>query len=139
MVIFIISREFGFSGKILVCHNHRKAEVEKEERDFRRKLADQYGFVGGRVSSEALAMLGLSRPFTRADVLRAFRAKSLKAHPDQGGESDFFRALMMARESALADADDDKPESQPPSPASHRKHAGRSHAKRSTAVVPVDC
>jgi hypothetical protein len=37
--------------------------------------------------------------------LRAFRAKSLEAHSEQGGESDFIRTLMMAREAALAAAD----------------------------------
>jgi hypothetical protein len=64
------------------------------------------GGVYARASQEALAMLDLRRPFTHDDVQRAFRAKSLKAHPDQGGDNDFMRALMIARDACLADAED---------------------------------
>jgi hypothetical protein len=64
---------------------------------------------GDGASSTDFAMLGLRHPFTRQDVQRAFRAKSLRAHPDHGGDPDFFRSLMDARDRALADADDEGP------------------------------
>jgi hypothetical protein len=81
------------------------------QRDYRQRMREFTRMAFGRLDSEgaspeALAMLNLCSPFTRADVLAAFRAKSLKAHPDQGGDSDFMRALMLARDAALAEAED---------------------------------
>ena len=58
------------------------------------------------VSTEALAMLGLTRPFTTAQLRRAYRQQALKAHPDPRGDADFMMALQHARDAALADADD---------------------------------
>jgi hypothetical protein len=83
------------------------------QRDYRQRLRAFTRLAFGRLghegaSPEALAMLNLRPPFTRADVVAAFRAKALKAHPDQGGDSDFMRALTMARDSALAEAEDDR-------------------------------
>jgi hypothetical protein len=99
-------RGFGIhawgDGAPSFCYDSERPAIEARARE-RRSF-----FTSGvdSVSAEALAMLGLSRPFTRADVQRAYRAKSMKAHPDQGGETDFFRALIIARDAALADADD---------------------------------
>jgi hypothetical protein len=84
--------------------DQRKREWERRNRILDQAYARAYDGDAASASPEALAMLGLSPPFTKADVLRAFRAKSLKAHPDQGGEADFMRALVMARDAALADA-----------------------------------
>jgi hypothetical protein len=73
-------------------------------REFTRQFYGPLNFEGA--SPEALALLNLRAPFTRADVMAAFHAKALRAHPDQGGDSDFMRALMLARDAALAEAED---------------------------------
>ena len=100
-------REIGRLGQVhpQFCHDHFVAEVKREQREWQRKFAAVTGHNAG-VFAGALALLDLRRPFTQADVQRAFRTKSLKAHPDQGGDPDFFRALVHARDAALADADD---------------------------------
>lgn len=49
-----------------------------------------------------LALLDLPRPpFTRGQVLAAFRGLSKKAHPDQGGSDEAFRRLIAARDYCL--------------------------------------
>ena len=80
-----------------------------EEREHRRAYAEPLAFNNVGASSNEFALLGLRHPFTRQDVQRAFRAKSLTAHPDHGGDADFFRSLMSARDRALADADGEEP------------------------------
>ncbi len=84
-----------------------------EEREHRRAYAEPLAFNNVGASSNEFALLGLRHPFTRQDVQRAFRAKSLTAHPDHGGDADFFRSLMSARDRALADADDEEPGASP--------------------------
>ena len=84
-----------------------KGDEGREHQEYRRAYTEHPGVNSGGASSTAFAMLGLRHPFTRQDVHRAFRAKSLGAHPDHGGDPDFFRSLMNARDRALADADDD--------------------------------
>jgi hypothetical protein len=84
-----------------------KGDEGREHQEYRRAYTEHLGINGDGASSTDFAILGLRHPFTRQDVQRAFRAKSLRAHPDHGGDPDFFRSLMNARDRALADADDD--------------------------------
>ena len=46
-------------------------------------------------------VLGLHGEVRREDVLRAFREKAKRAHPDAGGDADEMRRLIAAREAAL--------------------------------------
>jgi len=46
--------------------------------------------------------LGLSVPFTRDEVMAAFRARAKVAHPDTGGSTQAFVRLTQARDLALA-------------------------------------
>jgi hypothetical protein len=54
------------------------------------------------VASEHATLLGLGAEFTRADVMRAFRQQEQEHHPDKGGDPAKFRALVMAKDRALA-------------------------------------
>jgi hypothetical protein len=81
----------------------------REHQEYRRAYAEHLGASSDGASSTDFAMLGLRHPFTRQDVQRAFRAKSLRLHPDHGGDPDFFRSLVSARDRALVDADDEGP------------------------------
>jgi curved DNA-binding protein CbpA len=54
----------------------------------------------------AWAMLDLQPGATRAQIEKAFKAKALKVHPDQGGDNALFRALIKARDACLAEAED---------------------------------
>jgi hypothetical protein len=80
-----------------------------KHQESREAYAEHLGFNNDGAPSNDFAMLGLRHPFTRQDVQRAFRAKSLKVHPDHGGDPDFFHSLVSARDRALADADDEEP------------------------------
>jgi hypothetical protein len=51
-----------------------------------------------------LLLLGLKSPWTRADVLTAFRREAQKHHPDRGGDPAMFRRLIEAKDRALAGA-----------------------------------
>lgn len=86
-----------------------KAKLEEERREDRHTYAEHLGINSDGASSTDLAMLGLRHPFTRQDVHRAFRTKALEAHPDHGGDPDFFHSLVIARDRALADVDDEEP------------------------------
>jgi hypothetical protein len=81
----------------------------RKHQEYRRAYAEHLGVNSDGASSTDFAMLGLRHPFTRQDVQHAFRAKSLRLHPDHGGDPDFFRSLVSARDRALADADDEGP------------------------------
>ncbi len=87
----------------------QRAKLEEEHREYRHTYAEHLGFNSDGASSTDLAMLGLRHPFTRQDVHRAFRAKALEAHPDRGGDPDFFRSLVIARDRSLAGVDDEEP------------------------------
>jgi hypothetical protein len=86
-----------------------KAKLEEEHREYRHTYAEHLGINSDGASSTDLTMLGLRHPFTRQDVHRAFRTKALEAHPDHGGDPDFFHSLVIARDRALADVDDEEP------------------------------
>ena len=86
-----------------------KAKLEEERREDRHTYAEHLGINSDGASSTDLAMLGLRHPFTRQDVHRAFRTKALEAHPDHGGDPDFFHSLVIARDRTLADTDDEGP------------------------------
>lgn len=45
--------------------------------------------------------LGLTRPYTKEDVNRAYREKAKKYHPDMGGSSADMMALNGARQMAM--------------------------------------
>jgi hypothetical protein len=92
-----------------LARRDQRAKLEEEHRDYRHTFAEHLGFNSAGASSTNLAMLGLRHPFTRQDVHRAFRAKALEAHPDHGGDPDFFHSLVIARDRALADVDDEEP------------------------------
>jgi hypothetical protein len=87
----------------------QRAKLEEEHREYRHTYAEHLGVNSNGASSTDLAMLDLRHPFTRQDVHRAFRAKALEAHPDHGGDPDFFHSLVIARDRALADVDDEEP------------------------------
>jgi hypothetical protein len=86
-----------------------KAKLEEERREYLHTYAEHLGINSDGASSTDLAMLGLRHPFTLQDVHRAFRAKALEAHPDHGGDPDFFHSLVIARDRALTDVDDEEP------------------------------
>lgn len=56
----------------------------------------------GHQRSEALASLGLTEGASRDEVVRAFRSHAMKMHPDHGGDAEAFKALIRARDAALA-------------------------------------
>lgn len=45
-------------------------------------------------------LLALTSPFTRRDVIRAFRRRAHELHPDHGGNASRFRKLVAERERA---------------------------------------
>ena len=51
-------------------------------------------------SDEALAILGLQRPFTREEVIKAHRKLMQKVHPDRGG-NDYLAAQLNAAKEVL--------------------------------------
>jgi DnaJ domain len=51
-----------------------------------------------REPASAWSVLGLQPGARAADVKRAFQKKALETHPDQGGESAQFRAVLRAYE-----------------------------------------
>ncbi|HEX7333431.1 MAG TPA: J domain-containing protein [Pyrinomonadaceae bacterium] len=51
--------------------------------------------------ADALTVLGLSPPFTRDDVRRAYKRRAKTAHPDLGGTQQAFIKLKQAHDSAL--------------------------------------
>lgn len=52
--------------------------------------------------ADAIKLLGVPVNFTREDIIAAFRRKSLRCHPDQGGTAEQFIALVKARDRLLA-------------------------------------
>ncbi|MGO8218877.1 J domain-containing protein [Rhizobium ruizarguesonis] len=69
----------------------------------------RFGTSGGGVPPtmqvplvEAMELLGVSSNYTREEVIKAFRRKALRAHPDQGGTAEMFRKLVEARDRLLA-------------------------------------
>ncbi|WP_370168190.1 DnaJ domain-containing protein [Sinorhizobium fredii] len=69
----------------------------------------RYGTSGGGVPpsmqvplAEAMELLGVSSNYSREEVIKAFRKKALKAHPDHGGDPEKFRKLVEARDRLLA-------------------------------------
>ncbi|WP_198023369.1 J domain-containing protein [Ensifer sp. WSM1721] len=69
----------------------------------------RFGTSGGGVPPsmqvplvEAMELLGVSSNYSREEVIKAFRKKALKAHPDQGGTAEMFRKLVEARDRLLA-------------------------------------
>ena len=53
--------------------------------------------------SPHLRLLGLKPACTRADVVRAYRKRAKRYHPDHGGDAAKFRDLVEAKERVLAD------------------------------------
>jgi hypothetical protein len=47
-------------------------------------------------------LLGLNAPFTRTEVLAAFRRRAMDLHPDHGGDEVLFRLLVAERDRAMA-------------------------------------
>ena len=57
----------------------------------------------GKPMSAYLRVLGLKPTCTRADVVRAYRKRALRYHPDRGGDAAKFRRLVEAKERVLAE------------------------------------
>lgn len=47
---------------------------------------------------EPLSLLGIDYPYTKAQLVSAYRQKALKTHPDTGGNSSVFMAVNKAYE-----------------------------------------
>ena len=107
----------------LACLDQR-VKLEEEHREYRHAYAEHLGFNSDGASSTDLAMLGLRHPFTRQDVHRAFRAKALEAHPDHGGDPNFFHSLVIARDRALANVEDEEPMLGPSQPMQNSNRKG---------------
>lgn len=62
------------------------------------------GFGSGRLPDRVTRLLGLTLPFTRKEVQRAYRRAISRGrlHPDQGGDADAFKEVTSAQEEALA-------------------------------------
>jgi hypothetical protein len=61
-----------------------------------------YGFSAfNHAVPHCAQILGLTAPFAKADVLRAFREAAHQHHPDKGGDADQFRAIVEAKDAAL--------------------------------------
>ncbi len=90
----------------------KRAEVRQSEKihaeteAFRRANARQR--LERTIANEA-NLLGLKAPWTRADVMNAFRREIQKHHPDRGGDPAIFRLVIEAKDRALANAKDDNP------------------------------
>jgi hypothetical protein len=57
----------------------------------------------GAPMSAYLAVLGLKPTCTRSDVVRAYRKRAKRFHPDHGGDAAKFRDLVEAKERVLAE------------------------------------
>jgi hypothetical protein len=68
-------------------------------------MASGNGGMFGETGASRPIHKGFVQPGHQKDVLRAFRAKSMKARSDQGGDPRFFRALVITRDACLATAD----------------------------------
>lgn len=71
---------------------------------FAQELADILSGTGNALRGDpaALATLGLGSDATPEQVKTAFRARALAAHPDHGGDPEELKALVQARDAALA-------------------------------------
>lgn len=58
--------------------------------------------VEGIAPADALREFGLGPDATSQDVVREFRRRALKAHPDVGGTAEAFKTLIRTRDAALA-------------------------------------
>lgn len=58
-------------------------------------------FVIPNFTGDCLATLGLTTPYTSADVRRAYKRLAKTAHPDLGGSHQAFIKLKQAHDSAL--------------------------------------
>jgi curved DNA-binding protein CbpA len=48
-------------------------------------------------------LLGLKPTCTRADLVRAYRKRAMRYHPDHGGDAAKFRRLVEAKDKVLED------------------------------------
>jgi hypothetical protein len=86
-----------------------KAEAQKSWRiqQLGKQLSKAlWGSESGAISPAERALLGLPERFTTEAVHRAYRSRSMRIHPDQGGDAELFHALVYARDAALLAADD---------------------------------
>ena len=75
-------------------------EPQRESRDWN-WAGNKPNFVIPNFTGDCLATLGLSTPYTRADVRRAYKRLAKTAHPDLGGTQQAFIKLKAAHDSAL--------------------------------------
>jgi hypothetical protein len=71
--------------------------TSEEKRLYRRMLRRNFSSEGVTIDFK---ILGLSWPFTEAQLKRAFRDRVIKAHPDHGGDGATFKTLMDAYKAA---------------------------------------
>jgi len=102
---------FSEAGKAAYEQAEADRRREREERD----RADWQQWFPGKPYPEERAesfrdprrggrqfpLLGLSTPFSKKDVIRSFRRRSLELHPDQGGDASRFIELMNEKDRAL--------------------------------------
>lgn len=68
---------------------------------FRKLIQDATATVQAPGSPSCFFSLGLTYPSTKAEVHKAFRRLSMKAHPDHGGNEKEFVALYAAYQEAI--------------------------------------
>jgi hypothetical protein len=95
-------------SRIRTYHLDRK-KLEETGRVFHRHCeftlvpeASRYIYRRGDVLNNQAGMLGLTWPYTRREVIRAFRLKVKEAHPDKGGSSEEFIALRKVYDRLLS-------------------------------------
>ena len=86
-----------------------RAEAERYKRD---RAQDETAEANERYVNErygrpipdntAIEALGLSGPYSHADVVAAFRRKAHDCHPDKGGSPADFQRLVAAKDRALS-------------------------------------
>ncbi len=84
---------------------HLLAEMMARGREAHRRFVDGAAFATSTafvVGVNALSALDLAPGATAEEVRRAFRRLALTAHPDRGGTTEAFVALVKARDEALA-------------------------------------
>jgi hypothetical protein len=76
--------------------------IESEERRLRKEEAERAAFFESMRADPrggpALALLGVSQPFTSDDLKAAYRRRAKETHPDRGGSAEEFRRVREAYE-----------------------------------------
>jgi hypothetical protein len=82
-------------------HEYFYAEKPRPESKDWNWAGNKPGFVIPNFTGDCLTTLGLTVPYTSADVRRAYKRLAKTAHPDLGGSHQAFIKLRQAHDSAL--------------------------------------